>query len=343
MKRVAVYLTLTAVLALVCAVAAQALPGGGLSTVPGPSVSAVQPATAANDIDVPVTITGADFATGESGAVAPTVTLGGTALTNVTFVDSATLTATVPWGMDPGSYALTVTNPDGGSASLPAAFTVTQGLGRWNGAALYGGDVRQILMKPGDPNTLYAPAYGLVGLFRSTDAAATWQYVGGDLKLGNNDLAVDPQAPSLAVGVHRRRRGALDRRGRHLDDPHGAHVAGRTPDRPRPGLPLPFRLPGRLRQLLLRTARERRRRRRAGTHPVERRRSTWTIVADLVDASVVDLAFDPADASRMALVTQDARVFRFERRGPDLDPGRQPGDRQHRDHPGDRLQPVRLR
>ena len=164
----------------------------------------------------------------------------------MTFVDSTTLTATVPWGMNPGSYALTVINPDGGSASLPAAFTVTQGIGRWNGAALYGGDVRQILMKPGDPSTLYAPAYGLVGLFRSTDAGATWQYMGGGLSLGNRS----PSTPStrLALGVCLRRRGCAPRTkaipGRTCGD-----LAGRTPDRPRSGLSLALRLSGRLRQL----------------------------------------------------------------------------------------------
>ena len=73
-----------------------------------------------NDIDTSVTITGADF------AATPTVSLGSTPLTNVTLVDSTTLTATVPWGMDPGTYDLTVTNPDGGSGSLPGAFTVTR-------------------------------------------------------------------------------------------------------------------------------------------------------------------------------------------------------------------------
>ena len=116
-------------------------------------------------------------------------------MTSVTFVNSTTLTATVPWGLNPGVYPLTVVNPDGGSVSLPGAFTVTPGIGQWNGGNLFGGDVHQLLMKPGDPNTLYAPAYGLAGLFRSTDAGASWQYTGGDLSLGNYKLAVDPQHP----------------------------------------------------------------------------------------------------------------------------------------------------
>ena len=86
-----------------------------------PTVSAIDPVSGANDIDTSVTITGADF------VATPTVSLGSTALTNVTWVNSTTLTATVPWGMDPGAYTLTVVNPDGGSVTLPSAFTVTSG------------------------------------------------------------------------------------------------------------------------------------------------------------------------------------------------------------------------
>ena len=53
-------------------------------------------------------------------AASPTASLGTTALTDVTWVNSTTLTATVPWGMDPGVYTLTVVNPDGGTGSLTA-------------------------------------------------------------------------------------------------------------------------------------------------------------------------------------------------------------------------------
>ena len=94
--------------------------------------------------------------TGTVVVTSPTVSLGSTSLTDVTWVDSTTLTATVPWAMDPGVYALTVVNPDGGTGSLAGAFTVTQGIGEWNGGDLFGGPVPQLLLKPGDPNTLYA-------------------------------------------------------------------------------------------------------------------------------------------------------------------------------------------
>ena len=140
--------------------------------------------------------------------------------------------------MNPGTYTLTVTNPDGGSTSLTGAFIVAPGIGQWNGGSLYGGDVRQLLMKPGDPTTLYAPAYGLVGLFRSQDAGQSWQYVGGSLTLGNYKLAVDPQHPDWLWaytndGVQR----STDE-GDTWTTVMPATWPGRRPDRPWSGLSL---------------------------------------------------------------------------------------------------------
>lgn len=165
------------------------------TVTPPPMVIAIAPASAYNDIDTAVTITGADFATAAGGTVLPTATLSGVPLTDVAFVSATTLTATVPWGMDIGPYTLAVTNPDGGTGSLLGPFTVNQGIGKWNSGDMFGGEVRQILMKPGDPDTLYAPAYGIHGLFRSTDAGEHWTYAGADLPLGNGILAIDPLHP----------------------------------------------------------------------------------------------------------------------------------------------------
>ena len=53
-----------------------------LAEVTDPTVSAIDPASARDDSDTSVTITGTGFVD------TPTVTLGTTALTNVTFVDS---------------------------------------------------------------------------------------------------------------------------------------------------------------------------------------------------------------------------------------------------------------
>ncbi len=83
-----------------------------------PAPVAVTPARAYNDIPTVITITGSDF------AATPTVSLNSAWLEDVGFVDAATLTATVPADLPGGAYTLTVTNPDGYSASLANAFTV---------------------------------------------------------------------------------------------------------------------------------------------------------------------------------------------------------------------------
>jgi hypothetical protein len=157
-----------------------------------PTVTAVEPASAYNDIDTRVTITGADFAVDASGTP-PTVTLEGRLLDDVTWVDTQTLTATMPWGMDAGFYALGVVNPDGGTATQTRVFEVKRGIGQWNSGELNGADVRQLLIKPDDPNTLYALAYG-VGLFRSDDAGANWHFTSANV-IGNADFVLDPHHP----------------------------------------------------------------------------------------------------------------------------------------------------
>jgi hypothetical protein len=79
-----------------------------------------------------ITISGTDF------VATPTVLLGNVPLTNVTFVDGGTLTASVPADLPGGAYTLTVTNPDSQSASLASAFTVLMSgdgsLGTWQTA-----------------------------------------------------------------------------------------------------------------------------------------------------------------------------------------------------------------
>ena len=168
-----------------------------------PTVTRADPEFAFNDLEASVVITGADFTVEVSDTLAltsPTAYLGSAALTNVTWVNSTSLTATVPWGLDPGIYTLTVVNPDGGTGSLANAFTITQGIGQWNGGNLFGGEVRQILMKPGDPDTLYAPASGIIGLFRSQDAGEHWTYVSADVAINNGLFAIDPMHPNWLYG-----------------------------------------------------------------------------------------------------------------------------------------------
>ena len=105
------------------------------ASLDAPTVTAVDPASAPNDLDPPIVITGTGFTAGM------TVTLGNTQLPDAGWVSSTTLTATVPWGLDPGVYTLTVTNPNGQSGSLTNAFTVMQGIGVWTSGGPYGGRV----------------------------------------------------------------------------------------------------------------------------------------------------------------------------------------------------------
>lgn len=168
-----------------------------------PSVTQVDPTSAANDLDTAIVITGADF------EAVPTVTLGDTPLDDVTWISATRLEAIVPWGMAPGVYALAVENPGGGTGSLPNAFTVTQGVGIWNATTLYGGSVRELAINPVTPATAYAIAEN-VGLFRTSDAAGRWSLVvsAGDVR----GLALVPTAPDtlylamntgMSHGLHR--------------------------------------------------------------------------------------------------------------------------------------------
>jgi photosystem II stability/assembly factor-like uncharacterized protein len=141
------------------------------------TVTAVDPAVAPNDLDTPIIITGTGFTAELSGTLVitqPTAYLGATALEDVIWVSTTTLTATVPWGMSTGTYTLTVTNPGGEAGSLADAFTVTQGIGVWTTGGPYGGYIVGIEKKPGTPTTVYALASD-VGLFLSENSGGQWR------------------------------------------------------------------------------------------------------------------------------------------------------------------------
>ena len=326
-----------------------------LSVQTGASVSAISPTHAPNDIDTQVTITGSGFAavlddTGTVVRTAPTASLGATPLTNVTCVDSTTLTATVPWGMDPGTYDLTVVNPDGGSDTLAGAFTVMQGIGQWNTGDLFGGQMQQLLMKPGDPNTLYASAYGVIGLFRSDDAGEHWAFVTDKASANNNEFAVDPLHPDWLYVVWSQRSHAFAGQRRHLDHlANGQQVAGRA--RPS-GLPAGVRLavsgrdppaglfvssswsyvvPDASGALGLIKSTD------GGT--------TWTIVPSLEGETVQDIAFDPNGPLAHGARDLGHEGLHVERLGRHLDPGHDqwPYPEQPRDGRIDHLQSRRLR
>jgi photosystem II stability/assembly factor-like uncharacterized protein len=162
-----------------------------------PTVMGVDPVSAPNDLDTSIVITGSDFAAVLSGTIVitpPAAYLGGTALDDVIWVGATTLSATVPWGMDPGVYTLTVVNPDGESGGLPDAFTVTQGIGVWTTGGPYGGQIGDLVLHPITPTTVYA-LVDWVGVFASYDAAANWEPILRDdwpshlsIDVGNPDV-----------------------------------------------------------------------------------------------------------------------------------------------------------
>ena len=161
-----------------------------------PTVEQVNPASAPNDLDTAVVITGTGFTAGLSGTLVitqPIAYLGDTALPNVTWVSSATLHAVVPWGMDPGVYTLTVVNPDGEASSLTDAFTVTQGIDAWRTGGPYGGWIESLVLGDDVGEIVYAIAMN-VGAFRSQDGGANWELI--FIETGHeNRLEVDPTNP----------------------------------------------------------------------------------------------------------------------------------------------------
>jgi photosystem II stability/assembly factor-like uncharacterized protein len=157
-----------------------------------PSITDVEPRSAPNDLDTPVAIVGAGF---EAGAA---VWLDGTSLADVAWVSGTRLEATVPWGMEPVVYTVTVVNPGGESGLLADAFTVTQGIGVWNAGRLYGGEVHQVVVNPDTPTTVYAVAEK-VGIFRSRDGGEAWSLVHAPFA---HDLAIDPVNPTTVYWGH---------------------------------------------------------------------------------------------------------------------------------------------
>lgn len=174
-----------------------------------PMVALVDPASAPNDLDTPIVITGTDFVS------TPTVYLGDTSLDDVNWVSTTTLEATVPWGMEPGVYTLTVENPGGESGSLSDAFTVTEGIGVWNAGEFYGGRVEQLVINPLTPTTVYAVSMH-AGLFRSRDGGDSWSLKSAGPCYIVRRLAIDPLSPNR---LYLFESGRSDDEGDNLDTP----------------------------------------------------------------------------------------------------------------------------
>jgi photosystem II stability/assembly factor-like uncharacterized protein len=162
-------------------------------------IDSVQPDQIMNDLDTPVTIDGSGFSnTGGD----PQAFLGRTALKDVQWVDEHTLTAQIPWGIAPGSYAMRVVNPDGEEISRSSAVTVAQGIGQWTSGDLFGGPIDAVVPDPSHAGWLYAYSTHTSALYRSEDAGAHWVTRGH--VPGGQFLTMDPKDTStLFVGSAR--------------------------------------------------------------------------------------------------------------------------------------------
>jgi hypothetical protein len=114
----------------------------GSQEVVTPTIFAVAPSQAPNNIDHTIVISGVNFEAVLSGTnvlTVPQIALDNYNLPSVGGVNSAPLTSTVPWGLDPGVYTLTVSNPNGAYDWLTNAFSVEQAIGVWTSGGPYGG------------------------------------------------------------------------------------------------------------------------------------------------------------------------------------------------------------
>lgn len=157
----------------------QAEPLLALPDVITPTLTAVSPTRAPNNLDVTLTLNGTGFHAVFSGTevlTEPTVSLDSFTLPTVGWISSASLTATVPWGLDAGVYTVTVINPDGAAAWLTNAFTVEQAIGVWTSGGPYGGDINDLAVSPLVSTTAFA-AVRSAGLFGTNDRGASWQAI----------------------------------------------------------------------------------------------------------------------------------------------------------------------
>ncbi len=268
-----------------------------------PTITQVDPSSAPNDLDTPIIITGTGFTAGMSGSLVimqPTVRLDGLALTDIGWVSSATLTATVPWGLDAGVYTLTVVNPDEQSGSLTNAFTVTQGIGVWTTGGPYGGQVQALAIHPAATYTLFAAAT-LGGLFRSQNGGETWELVSSEVGFGPS-IAIAPPLPAPPHTIYVAS-GGREEEIHRSDDGGDTWLAVSVPDMD--GHARVFAHPTISSTVYAGYSET------GGLFKSEDRGQTWiTITNGLTDTQVSALAFQPTDPLVMYVGTTNGNVFR---------------------------------
>lgn len=140
----------------------------GASTQNDPVVNAVTPSGAPNNAAAIVIIQGTGFRPGLTARLGDH-----TLATNSVQNDGTSAEMTIPWGLPVGSYSLSITNPDGGTNTLPGAFEVTNGIGQFMNKGPFGGQIWDITFKPDNPDIVYATVHE-AGLFVSADSGASW-------------------------------------------------------------------------------------------------------------------------------------------------------------------------
>ncbi|MBN2390140.1 MAG: IPT/TIG domain-containing protein [Anaerolineae bacterium] len=142
-----------------------------------PTIAELSPTSSPNNYNTTILITGTGFIgwMSETQVIAPpAVYLDDILLEDRGWVSSRTFTSTVPWGLESGIYTLTVVNPEGNSASLTNAFTVTQAIDVWTSNGPYGGSIFDMAVRPNVTSTIFGIVQG-AGLFQTLDGGDTWQ------------------------------------------------------------------------------------------------------------------------------------------------------------------------
>lgn len=183
--------------------------GGGTSSVQAlsPLLSSLSPSSGRTATATAITLSGSNFAAGS------TVTIGNVPATGVTVVSPTTITATVPAGLAPNVYNVTLTVPGYDPRILPLAFTIKGPFDvAWVAAPVTGvtvpmNEVNSIVIDPGNPNIRYFTGFFNSSLYKSSDGGTSWTQSITGLPAGSNlsPLTLDPfNSSRLFIGENSR-------------------------------------------------------------------------------------------------------------------------------------------